>query len=85
MKPDSASPVFVYLSFAEGEVLVNLHQIVQAHDISAEEVTLEMSNGKTIFVHGGETVARIVTLLSTYAIIPEGVPLCEFLSGKNTH
>ena len=85
MKPDSASPVFMYLSFAEGEVLLNLHQIVQAHNISVGEVTLEMSNGRTIVVHGEEPVARIVALLGQYAIIPEGVPLAEFLSGKTMH
>ncbi len=85
MKSDSDNPLFIYLSFDEGEVLLNLRHIVQVHSITQDELTLEMSDGKTITVHGSESVLRIIALLSQYAIIPEGVPLSDFLSGKNVH
>ena len=83
MEPESANPLFIYLTFQEGEVLLNLNQIVMVRDIGTEEITLEMSNGKTVTVHGSEPVARIAGLLGQYAMIPEGVPLAEFISARD--
>jgi hypothetical protein len=82
MESEAASPLFVYLSFREGEVLLNLNQIVLARDISGEEITLELSNGRNVTIHGEDAVTRVATLLAKYAAIPEGVPLAEFFAAK---
>jgi hypothetical protein len=78
MSSDFAEPRFVYLSFQEGEVLLNLNQIVFVRDISDEQITLELSNGRSITIHGAEPVTRIVLLLAKYATIPEGTALAQF-------
>ena len=82
MEPESPNPLFVYLSFAEGEVLLNLNQIVMVREISGEQLTLEMSSGRSITLHGAEPVSRVLALLAKYAMIPEGVPLAKFLADK---
>jgi hypothetical protein len=78
MDSEAASPLFVYLSFPEGELLLNLNQIVFVRDISAEEVTLELSSGKTITIHDAEPVTRILALIAQHSVVPEGTPLAQF-------
>ena len=83
MESESANPLFIYLSFREGEVLINLNQIAMVRDIKDEELTLEMTNGKLVTVHGSEPVTRMIGLLAQYSMVPEGVPLAEFISAKS--
>jgi hypothetical protein len=82
MEPESLNPFFVYLSFQEGEVLLNLNQVVMVREIGDEQMLLEMSSGSTVTVHGSGAVTRILGLLVKYSTIPEGVPLAKFLTDK---
>ena len=83
MEPGSAAPLFIYLQFDEGEILLNLRQIVQVHSMTGDQITLEMSNGKSVTIHGPETITRIAVPLSQYAILPEEVPFAEFLANRD--
>jgi hypothetical protein len=78
MDSESASQLFIYLSFQEGEVLLNLNQIVFVRDISDEQITLDLSNGREVTIHGESAVTRVIGLLAKYSAIPEGTPLAQF-------
>jgi hypothetical protein len=73
-------PIFVYLPSADSERLINLNQVVLIDGITDDNVSLHMSNGPIINIHGDEAVTKLVDLISEYAITLDGTPLRQALA-----
>jgi hypothetical protein len=72
MKTDTHVPMFVVVPSGQEIAVINLHQIAMIHDFRSEGAIFEMSNGKSITIHGGEAVARILGFIAHNTITLHG-------------
>ncbi|MGA3160906.1 MAG: hypothetical protein ABSC77_06785 [Terracidiphilus sp.] len=71
--------MFVVVPDGQEMAVINLHQITMIHGFSGERATFEMSSGKSITIHGGEAVARILGFIAHETITLQGKPFPEFI------
>ncbi len=72
-------PLFIYLPSDEGQLLINLYQIVRVDGITEDSLTVHTSDGTSNTLHGKEAVEKLIALFAEYAMTIEGKPLPEAL------
>lgn len=68
---------FIYLPSEEGEILLNVNQIVRVDGLTNDKVVLHTSDGHTIHIHGSDYVSKLISLLVDQAVELDGRPLSE--------
>jgi hypothetical protein len=79
MDLEKSMPTFVAFTDKDALVFINLRHIALLHDRREESITLEMSNGKTITIHGQPAVAMLPGHLIDQTALLGGGSLAEIL------
>jgi hypothetical protein len=67
---------FLYLMAAEGEMFVNLNQIVRTSALGENRITLHMSDGHELNFKG-DLVPKLLALIGRLALTTDGVALVD--------
>jgi hypothetical protein len=65
---------FVIFIDNDKPVFINLNLIAMIRDFENEKVTLEMSSGSSVTIHGGEAIAMLLELLTPHSVTLSGEP-----------
>ena len=63
---------FIHLATDNGELLLNLYQIVRISSITDESITIDMSDGEPITLHGKEEIDWIMELFHAVTMTIDG-------------
>ena len=83
MTSEQTTPPFVVFTDNDKPVFINLNLIATVRDFENEKVTLEMSSGSLVTIHGREAIAMLLELLTPHTVTLNGEPfrLQETTSG----
>ena len=72
---------FICMPADEGDYFVNIHHVVRIDGISADQIVLHTSDGRTNTLRGNKkALKKLVTLLAEHAMTLDGRPLMEALA-----
>jgi hypothetical protein len=68
---------FICMGSDQGEMFINLHQIVRVQIVSDDELVMHLSDGTTFHVSGEEGVSNLMCLIGQNAMNLYGEPLAD--------
>ena len=75
MTSEHTTPPFVVFIDNDKPLFINLNLIATIRDFENEKVTLEMSSGSLVTIHGGEAIAMLLELLTPHTVTLNGEPV----------
>jgi hypothetical protein len=71
---------FIFAGSDQGEILINIYQIVRVDCMTDDAISLHMSDGSSYNMHGTEAVTKIISLLCEQAMTLDGEPVMDAAS-----
>jgi hypothetical protein len=73
---------FICAGSDQGEIFINLYQIVRVDGMTDDAIILHMSDGATYNIHGSEAVNKITALLAEHSMTLDGEPLMNHIADR---